>query len=283
MSELDDVLEHFGVKGMKWGVRNDKGHEGEAVKVKKLQKLDQKFEKNLSTTQKFFEIYNAGAKDFNANKIDSINAKPAYKKAADAGLFLNDNHPITKKYHKEVQDAFVDSLNTYANSLGSNPSGTKRLGVHILDGEDDWSLVLEDIKHAAENVKLKVAKAKNGIITAITLGEPVKHYGVKGMHWGVRKSEGSTPAPEPHPDFVRGRELKTTGKKTGTKALSNDELRTAIERMNLERQFNTLAPTPKSAATKFIVDLLGNVGKQQTTRAANDFAAKKVAKALSGK
>ena len=33
--ETDDFLAHFGVKGMKWGVRKDPGHEGERVKKKK--------------------------------------------------------------------------------------------------------------------------------------------------------------------------------------------------------------------------------------------------------
>lgn len=187
MSELDEVLEHHGVKGMHWGQRRAQ---------KKVEKADRKFEKNAGSTQTFFKIYNAGAHDFNTNKIDAINNKPAYKKAADAGIFLNDNHPMTVKYHKEVQAAFVDSLNKAANSLGTNASGTKHIGVEAGKG-DDWNLVLKDVKHADGAIKLKLTKSKKGEITKIEMVEPLahsdldevlEHYGVKGMHWGQRKT-----------------------------------------------------------------------------------------------
>lgn len=83
-----------------------------------------------------------------------------------------------------------------------------------------------------------------------TTEEFIKHHGVKGMRWGVRKDRGSsshTPA---------------SGGSTKPKAheLSDEELKKAIERMSLEKQYHTLVnppPPPKqeSEASKFIKEM----------------------------
>lgn len=113
------------------------------------------------------------------------------------------------------------------------------------------------------------------------LEDVLAHYGVKGMKWGkTTKSSSQTPGSA---DFERTKAVKTTAKKAGTKALSNEELRVAIERMNLEKQYKSLAPTPSQAVGKFVGGLLSNAGKQQASKVANDFAARKVAKAMGGK
>jgi len=110
------------------------------------------------------------------------------------------------------------------------------------------------------------------------LDDVLEHFGIKGMKWGVRRSDAELAAPSS--DFVKSREKKSVAKTSGTKALSNEELQLVITRMNLERQFSSLNPTPGKAATKFVSDLLLNVGKQQATRAANDFASKQIAAAM---
>src|SRR5580765_5794043 len=47
-SDIENLLEHHGTKGMKWGVRRDKGHEGESASPKKITKLDKKFVSKMS-------------------------------------------------------------------------------------------------------------------------------------------------------------------------------------------------------------------------------------------
>ena len=85
----------------------------------------------------------------------------------------------------------------------------------------------------------------------------VKHYGVKGMHWGVRKSDpgsgSSAPAAKPAPRPRRSEDAKNVEKafakidRGGTDALSNQELRSLTERLNLEQNYERLvsSPTPK--------------------------------------
>lgn len=54
----------------------------------------------------------------------------------------------------------------------------------------------------------------------------LSHYGIKGMHWGVRRD--------------------TSGPDIST--LSNEELKKTVERMRLEQQYNDLARNPRTAA-----------------------------------
>jgi hypothetical protein len=83
------------------------------------------------------------------------------------------------------------------------------------------------------------------------------HHGVKGMHWGVRRSGRSSDvsvatktsrsgkavvktsgghALPAHPDAVAARVVKQKLQKSGTHALSNEELQKLINRQNLESQ-----------------------------------------------
>jgi hypothetical protein len=73
----------------------------------------------------------------------------------------------------------------------------------------------------------------------------LEHYGVKGMHWGIRRSgtRGSTP-PSKHPPTVdaQNRDASIAKVKTGgTHALSTKELQDLVQRMNLEQQYSKLS------------------------------------------
>lgn len=78
----------------------------------------------------------------------------------------------------------------------------------------------------------------------------LKHYGVKGMKWGVTHnpsggggSGGSAPAPVKHPVSEDARSAANalgTIQAHGTLALSNKELQSVLTRMNLERQYASL-------------------------------------------
>jgi hypothetical protein len=121
------------------------------------------------------------------------------------------------------------------------------------------------------------------------------HHGVKGMRWGVRRSRSSSvtvsekgkkiktsgghgrPA---HADAVRVRTIGQVGKKSGLKALSNEELQAYNQRLNLEQQTKRLSYNDKSPPKKFILTLLGQTGKQQATEAANTVASAQVKKLL---
>lgn len=112
-----------------------------------------------------------------------------------------------------------------------------------------------------------------------TLDEVLAHYGVKGMKWGVRtNSSNSIP---PSDDSKKAEVVKAKAKAGGTKSLSNQELQTLINRLNLEQQYSRLRTPSKSEKTaKFLAEVLVNVGKQQLTSLAMGQAGKLVGQLL---
>lgn len=64
-----------------------------------------------------------------------------------------------------------------------------------------------------------------------------EHFGVKGMHWGVRKRSSSNGA--------------SSSPASKTAHLSNDELRKVVERMRLDQQYSELS---KGATKKKVFD-----------------------------
>lgn len=78
--------------------------------------------------------------------------------------------------------------------------------------------------------------------TEMAMGEPVVvgtnavkemlHYGVKGMHWGVRKASTSRPSS----DASKASKAHTKLKSSGIKSLSNEEIQALTKRMDLEKR-----------------------------------------------
>jgi hypothetical protein len=103
------------------------------------------------------------------------------------------------------------------------------------------------------------------------------HYGVKGMHWGIRRR--SPQNSEPTPVAIRaepGKPIVTSGGKrqpttedaktaamlrqkakgSGLQALSNEEMQTVVSRMNLEQQYARLNPKQIGLGKKFMDEAL---------------------------
>ncbi len=125
------------------------------------------------------------------------------------------------------------------------------------------------------------------------------HYGVLGMHWGVRKNVSAPTAvvlQERHgkqrlktsggkdhlstADAQRSATYKQQAKKNSTDALSDAQLKSLVNRMNMEQQYSDLTIKQKPAIQQFLSKLLLGTGKQQAQQAASTIAAKKVAKVL---
>lgn len=120
------------------------------------------------------------------------------------------------------------------------------------------------------------------------------HHGIKGMKWGVRRSNPShvSSGGKSHAknmanvseDAAKANaakaKIKTSG---GTHTLSNQELQHLVNRMNLEQQYSRLSTQAgrKNAGSKFAKEILLNVAKQQVTGLASKAATKAVASALS--
>ncbi len=98
----------------------------------------------------------------------------------------------------------------------------------------------------------------SGIHSPSVVMNELTHYGVKGMKWGVRRSDAqlakarSAPKPTLSDDAKRANRLYDKIETKGTGSLSNQEMRQFLERMNLERQYSQMmySPPGKSAADR---------------------------------
>lgn len=95
--------------------------------------------------------------------------------------------------------------------------------------------------------------------------DSLKHYGIKGMKWGVRRSREELArlrgekAP-PSQDAIKARGLQKRVKRSGTKSLSNKELKELNERLNLETNYKKMTTTKKKQMSKGEKEALKNVG-----------------------
>jgi hypothetical protein len=107
----------------------------------------------------------------------------------------------------------------------------------------------------------------------------LEHHGVKGMHWGVHKDKA---AREPtHNDAERAHHVVGRARVSGTGALSNQDLQLAINRLNLERQFNQVKPLTRSErAKKWIAQTLLKIGQEQASTLARQTATDQIKKAM---
>lgn len=93
----------------------------------------------------------------------------------------------------------------------------------------------------------------------------LQHYGVKGMHWGVRKNRGGggvrakVPANSSE-DHQQASLIRAKAKQSGgIHALSNAELRSLTERMNLEQQYSRLTSSDVDRGRSFVKNRISDV------------------------
>lgn len=91
------------------------------------------------------------------------------------------------------------------------------------------------------------------------------HFGVKGMHWGVRRTPEQLGYKKGKTDN-RSEDKKEVDslRKRSSKTLSNKELEKITKRMNLERQYSDLKRKEISAGEQYV----NSVFKYATTAAA---------------
>jgi hypothetical protein len=86
------------------------------------------------------------------------------------------------------------------------------------------------------------------------------------MRWGKRKKQSSSDGKSAEPA------------KPHVKSMSDDELKSAINRLKMEKEYATLTAPQVSAGRKIVMDMLKDIGKQQ----AKNYINRELGKLVSG-
>ena len=89
------------------------------------------------------------------------------------------------------------------------------------------------------------------------------HYGIPGMRWG-RRSGGVSKSGSA--DHVKAKEIK----KKKLKNMSNADLKTLNERMQLESQYKRLNPAKVNVGKKVLTEVLKEIGKETVKSAVKE-------------
>ena len=92
----------------------------------------------------------------------------------------------------------------------------------------------------------------------------LQHHGILGMKWGVRRT------PE---QLARARGKKNSSDDE-VKKMSDSELRSKINRLQMEKQYKQLTSSEISVGRKFVQDVLTNAAKQTATNYVSKYMTK---------
>ena len=213
-TEVDLFLEHYGVKGMKWGIRKDSS------------RPDKKWAKNIYSVKGAVKVHNRAAQLSNEG-LPKLNSKPEYKNAfrvmekygeaqarslADEVAFektpaFKQAQKTLDKYYREAAKLHSEATKKAVSEVhGTSPSGEYKAELIFDRFNEPSKIIVKEVKvNHADSQEVEYVfdlEINNGAILSSKLIDEtlaqsdissldtfLSHYGVKGMKWGVRQAK----------------------------------------------------------------------------------------------
>jgi hypothetical protein len=243
MTEIDEFLAHFGVKGMHWGVRHSKAH---------LEAKAAEHEKTARAHVQAAAHVKRESDDLRKNGLQSAAFKRVFGQTAPSKSewYFFRQHGVSR-----------------AEALQETDNNLRRLHNQYVRSAN---------RHSAKAATLRSHAAN---MTHEDVDEFLEHFGVKGMRWGVRRrhpgsSSSSHPSGPITSEAARAARLGTRAKTHGTKSLTNAELQVLVTRLNLENQYGKLNPQQVNAGKTFVKDVGKNIVKQEASNLVSQYGRK---------
>lgn len=224
------------------------------------------------------------------SSIAALRSKIENLQAALDALRVKQDQELVDLFGSEI---LTTPFQTYVEGLPSSEQNQARINMFETFSRqvEEQAPITEPLSAAEEELKRRTGVEHSNL----------KHYGIPGMKWGIRRANpssgggGSSTSSQKKLDLSEDF-VKTAALRSKRPAeLSNQEMRQLVERINLEKQYRdattvktttvktttvTLPPSRKAKVAKFVGDLMIDIGKTEVRRVAKGQAAISVERAL---
>lgn len=278
MENVVEFLEHHGVKGMHWGIRQ-----------KRQVNKDRSYFRNLDGNT-LDKINKTALTGYNKS-VKEINNKPAYKNKD-----LTKNAALRQKYyveHAQSLAGYLDkALAKHASQVSPNghfaaqfvvEPGTNAAFINVYrvrhvdhaDGNLRFNVVFDDLGHVIKIIDPGDSMEQD----SMNVEEFLEHHGVKGQKWGIRNRRNNVTkakAKKPSLDYRRSQEIR----RQKHPYLTNKQIEVANKRANLEQNFSRLNPTKVKKGHQMASSILKGVGIGSIAALSSPQGQDKIKKAL---